>query len=151
MLQALFGEKCEVCGGVSASFERSRASKSGGTCFASLPKSNKSTQDTSERKMRFLFAGSSRCVERATKHPAALHHQETLMTMATGNAVRLAFETAGVEFVGESGWGPLAVALDEGSTKHSARVHQTILPTFVPKNDICYDSSHFRQTNRLSS
>jgi hypothetical protein len=111
MLQALLGQKCEVCGGVSASFERLVASKSGGTCFASLPKSNKSTQDTSEWKMRFLFAGSSRCVERATKHPTAPHHQETLMTMATGIAVRVAFETASIEFFSRKPLRPPSVRL----------------------------------------
>src|ERR1700726_3647800 len=82
MLQALLSQKCiEVCGGVSVSFKGSRASKSDETCFASLPNSNKSAQDTTEWKMRFAPALSSRCVERATKHLAALHHQETSMTI----------------------------------------------------------------------
>jgi hypothetical protein len=40
------------------------------------------------------------------KHPAALYHQETSMTLANGIVVRLAFEAAGVEFFDESGIGP---------------------------------------------
>ena len=87
MLEALLGQS-EVCSGVSVSFKRSRASKFGGTRFASLPKSNKSAQDTAEWKMRFVLALSSSCVERATKHT-----QGTSMTMANDIAVRLAFET----------------------------------------------------------
>jgi hypothetical protein len=53
--------------------------------------------------MRFELALSSRCVERATKHPAALYHQETSMTIANDIAVRRAFDPAGVEFFGENG------------------------------------------------
>jgi hypothetical protein len=76
--------------------------KCGGICFASLSKSNKSAQDTAEWKVRFVLGLSSKCVERATKHPRRFNHWETSMTVANV-AVRRAFEPASVKFFGENG------------------------------------------------